>query len=377
VPAVPAAAAGSAIDGDVAAAQEWVVGLVGARSTSERGRHLVADVAYDPTAVGGTSVVGRTEYLRAEEHLGTRPGVTAPLYLDSTRAALVGKEVLVVLEVGPDGVHRRTDLARLPGRGTPRYSSARTQPGGWPRELWVLEATAGCASAQLAGMHLDAAGHVTAARTLRPAESVARCGGTPAGWWVARGLPAPLGARVTGGVQTSGGRVEIRNGGGWLDGLVRQELARFDRAGLGSPPTRAVTFDPHDPRCAHAQGWFDYTSTDVLVCADQDTICSNGDCWGGDALRAVLGHELAHAWVQGHADEVARARFLEAVGLARWDDPADHRDARGVEWAAEVLAWALRGEPDPTPATLLHPRCPVLAAGYRALTGHPAPVPCR
>jgi hypothetical protein len=377
---VPAQAGDAAVDrAGVLAATEWLDALVAASSPLERGRYLAADATYDATALQGRVATGRSEYLQAEDDDGTRLPSASPLYLDAAGAALlVGRErgdALVVLDVGSDGIERRTDLARVVGTPAPTYASALPE-GGWPGQLWVLQPATTCPGAQLHGMVLDAAGRVTTRRTLRLSGDLARCGGGSTGWWVARPLPGPLGLHVTGTVETATGQVVVRNGSGRLHEALREEIARYARAGLDSPATTAVVFDPLDARCAAMQGWFDFATTAILVCADEDSICSDGRCWGQDALRRVLRHELAHAWVFDHEDASVRARLLGTVSIHRWNDPTDQHHQRGVEWAAEVLAWAMSGRCDETPATLRHPDPRLLRAAFTVLTGTSATSAC-
>lgn len=374
--ALAAAATATAARADVGAAQRWVEGFVAASTLEERSRYLAADVSYAPGAgeAAGAAVVGRTEYLRTEDELGAGPTATGPLYLDDVGAALLtrlhGRQVLVLLDIGRDGVQRRFDLVAVGDAGSRSYASLAPGPGRWPDQLWVLEGSGPCSGPALRGMHLDTAGRATSQRTLRLAHDLARCGGASAGWWSGRRPPEPLHRRVTGTVVTSAGQIEIRNGDG-LQAAVREEVGRFERAGLGAPVTPRVTFDPH-PRngtCERNQGWFDLSSGAILVCADADTLCSYGRCWAGERVAAVLRHELAHAWVQTHVDHRARAHFLATVGLESWNDPTEHHDRRGIEWAAEILAWAVAGRSVSTPVTLAHPDRALLLAGCDALTG--------
>ena len=84
--------------------------------------------------------------------------------------------------------------------------------------------------------------------------------------------------------------------------------------------------------------------------------------------KLCLLHEMAHAWLAQHLTTATRTAFLEHASLTTWWDAEVRWHERGVEYAAETLAWGLMdrrlrmvriGDP-----TVDH-----LETGYRLLTG--------
>jgi hypothetical protein len=93
-----------------------------------------------------------------------------------------------------------------------------------------------------------------------------------------------------------------------------------------------------------------------------------------EAKRCML-HELAHVWIDQNVDIESRERFMAHTGATAWDDPAVPWHARGVEQAAETLAWGLMSEPTAAQACP-ESVCLRRAAGFATLTGRTPDIDC-
>lgn len=157
-------------------------------------------------------------------------------------------------------------------------------------------------------------------------------------------------------------------------------LARwlFDRYAEGSlpPPDVAAVWFPPSVDCALSEGIAmpeDGRVEDqhtVTLCFDSDDTLSGwpGQPWSAHVVHQGL-HEYAHVWMYDRLDDAMRQAFLERVGLDVWRSAEVFWPERGVEVAAETIAWGLAGEDlaeyliDPPPS------CEELTARYELLTG--------
>jgi hypothetical protein len=221
-------------------------------------------------------------------------------------------------------------------------------------------------------------------------ESLRRCARADElapGWWSGRSLPLPFGERVTGRLDTPGGPILIRNGTPELEEFVTWVMERFVRAGLPPPRVRTVAFDPFARRCS---GLFGYTEgrrgkANILICADaavgsgwrdpRDPACRDLDCPEVNrGRRALLLHELGHAWLISHFDARKREEFMRHVGVEAWSGDTSPPTERGVEWAASIIAWGLGGNEPTLPEG--EGWCDHLRRGYRILTDAEPLVEC-
>jgi hypothetical protein len=85
-------------------------------------------------------------------------------------------------------------------------------------------------------------------------------------------------------------------------------------------------------------------------------------------VRFSLLHELAHVWLLGHLDDGTRAAFLEAEGLPVWRSSEVPWHLRGVEQAADTIAWGLMDERIPL-TRFGSPDCEATAGSFELLTG--------
>ena len=102
---------------------------------------------------------------------------------------------------------------------------------------------------------------------------------------------------------------------------------------------------------------------------DEQAACRDEDC--NEILpswRAVVLHEIAHAWLDTHLDVIDIERFLDHVGVDAWRDPDLPWDENGLEHAADTIAWGLMDR-DIEMLRVGQPSDDQLAEGFRMLTG--------
>lgn len=194
-------------------------------------------------------------------------------------------------------------------------------------------------------------------------------------WWEEVGVPPRIEEQVSGHVALSdGSAVDVVNGTPHMTDFFRWGVARFDEAGLASPRVESVTFAPV-PVCERLAGLVvesDHGDPDLVMCTHDDEACepSADDCATiGRQTRLALLHELAHVWLIDHVDVDTQERFMALVGTQVWrgSEGAPWHE-RGVEQAAETLAWGLLDEPT-TLGRIGDPSCAVVAEGFAVLTG--------
>ena len=141
--------------------------------------------------------------------------------------------------------------------------------------------------------------------------------------------------------------------------LARWAVDRFDRADLQLPPV-SIAF--HDDKAA-CDGHFGYfrPSHSIDIC---------GFNWNRFLVtpKKTLLHELAHAWTHETLDSETRDRFLDLRGLDTWQDNSVPWEERGVEHAAEVMAWGLMDE-ELFLTSIGEAGTPQLAEAFELLTG--------
>lgn len=148
---------------------------------------------------------------------------------------------------------------------------------------------------------------------------------------------------------TPGGQsVEVSNHTADGLALVNWAFARFEVAGLVEPTVREIDFGHGDPGCEDAAGWavLGVGDESITMCLDIDRICRHVD---GAAVFTVVGrvcilHELSHLWLSQNVTEPAHSEFMELTGANNWRDPDTPWSERGVEQAADTIAWGLLGE---------------------------------
>jgi hypothetical protein len=190
-----------------------------------------------------------------------------------------------------------------------------------------------------------------AALALAAAATVAALGAAarPADRPTAPAAPAaPVVTTVT------GGNAEARAAVDWA-------LERYEAAELQALPPVEIKLHPSDAGCRGELGYYRAGRIDLCTAASSEPY----------AQKFAL-HELAHAWTAAHVGADLQGRFLELRDLDRWNTAGDAWKERGIEQAAEIIAWGL-GEGEilpllPEPATTAE-----LVAAFELLTGE-API---
>jgi hypothetical protein len=143
--------------------------------------------------------------------------------------------------------------------------------------------------------------------------------------------------------------------------MARWAVGRFSESGLGVP-TLEIQFHRDRAGCDGRLGM--HRDGTAHICG----IHVN------DLSRRDLLHEMSHAWVDEHVSEVREARFLRLRQLETWNDHDVEWEERGTEHAAEIIGWAVAGQPDGKgmPSIPMNDP-PQLAAAFELLTGHPLP----
>jgi hypothetical protein len=143
--------------------------------------------------------------------------------------------------------------------------------------------------------------------------------------------------------------------------MTLESAGRFREAGLGEP-TVLIRF--HDDR----ESCDDRTGRSYSGTVDLCGIHAN------ELSRRTVLHEMAHAWLDAHVSAGLEERFLRLRQLERWNDHDDEWEQRGTEHAAEIVEWALAGQPTGTELPSIPDNAPSqLARGYELLTGRPLP----
>ena len=192
------------------------------------------------------------------------------------------------------------------------------------------------------------------------------------GWWSGLGLPSALDQIATGSVVARDGNpIEVRNGTPILVDLFEWGLERFTERGLPSPSIDTVTFEP-SRSCEGLSGRVidDGTTRNLYLCMYDSDVCTNADSCASPApsARVSVLHELAHAWMLDYIDDGTIDETLALSGRTAWDDHGVAWFDRGVEYAADVMAWGLSDEALPM-VRIGAPPCSELAAAFTLLTG--------
>jgi hypothetical protein len=205
--------------------------------------------------------------------------------------------------------------------------------------------------------------------------SVRRCDGSAGdGWW--NGFdPVPTHQLTIETTTIAGHRVDLVNAGPEQADFWRWLLERYALGSIGLPDVAAVWFPP-SVDCGLAEGIakreddrFEGSHT-VTLCFTPDELASGwpNERWSDHAVHQGL-HELAHIWMYDHLDEIDHLIFLRRAGLDVWRDVDVFWPQRGVEAAAETIAWGLAGAGRAEYLIQPAPSCSELAARYELLTG--------
>lgn len=271
----------------------------------------------------------------------------------------------------------RMSILDLPdGAGRAVHAAPSDSGGMGPEEVRLLvevDDGTGCPGLMAVALGLDG-DRVDWELRYHDIESIRRCNDPTAlqpGWWEGREIPASVFRERTGTITYGGLTIEVWNGTPDLEAFAELGLARFAEAGLPTPRVASITFIRARTACYEVGGTARWSErgADITLCRTTDDICLDETCrtWA-PRHRQLLLHELAHPWLDEHADETVRAEFLDLVELPRWSDPSDRWDERGVEWAADAIAYGLMDDPVEI-APELATTCDERLAGFRVLTG--------
>jgi hypothetical protein len=262
-------------------------------------------------------------------------------------------------------------------RGRAIYISPSITEQSGPLEVRiVLEADNGngCPGALVAELGWDG-GRIAWERRYHDIASTRRCLDTAElepGWWEEIAVPDPVRIQESEPMIWTERDVTVRivNGSPAATRFVRWGLERFAAAGLPLPPVASVTFLSSKSTCRGHHGLFEGADDQVRItlCYTLDTICVDDPCstWY-PAPRHTLLHELAHAWTEEHMTAQEKQDYLALEGLDQWSDTTDPWADRGIERAAQAIAFALSGTPE-TACTPDDPD-PQHLEGFRRITG--------
>lgn len=164
--------------------------------------------------------------------------------------------------------------------------------------------------------------------------------------------------------------ITIYQGTPALNRLVAWGLGRFEAAGLAPPTIASVTFTLFSNDCEDVRALYRAApeGATLIFCFGEGLACQDDACDDfTPAGRSEMLHELAHAWMHTSLDDSIERRFLDHVGLATWNDPTTAWERRGVEHAAETIAWGLM-DCDVRMLRIGNPGPEDLATGFRILT---------
>jgi len=164
--------------------------------------------------------------------------------------------------------------------------------------------------------------------------------------------------------------------------LVHWLFERYLAGGLQRPEVAAFFFPPSID-CDLAEGIAERDDVrfdgehSVTLCFDDDQLSGGlpGRRWAPHVAHQGL-HELAHVWMYDNVDEAGRDAFVERVGLDVWRGADVFWPERGVEAAAETIAWGLAGDEVAEYVIQPVPACEQLTDRYRSLTGRPPLTSC-
>ncbi len=241
------------------------------------------------------------------------------------------------------------------------------------RAIGIYEVTneAGC-SRQVAVLWRIAGDRIVEETRYQEVATYAECyhANRPEGWWTGLDLPSPSDQVVSDSFTTPAGHgIVVHNGTGRLKSVILSALERFTEAGLDEPQFDSLTFEP-SRRCEDRSGRLlqQQGTRDILLCFFESEVCPQDTCSDLPLnTRANVLHELAHAWILDNVDSARQEDLLEVAGKETWDDDTYPWPDRGVEYAAEVMAWGLLSESAPM-VRIGRPGCTDLLAAFQVLT---------
>jgi hypothetical protein len=296
-------------------------------------------------------------------------------------------EDIVALAAEQQGSSSPLEIDMLPGLSGPAVFvlGGRDPTYQEPVQSMTMLVTAGdregCPGHMAIRLELNAHGRITQESRYHRVDTLTRCmpggvaesSGTAATrWWDEIAIPPPVAKVQTGALDLNGGLVPVFNSTPGLDRLITWAAGRFPQAGLTTPTLTEVAF--YDARldiCRNIRGFT--VDGSLALCFVEETACTDQTCTGWEPTpKATALHEFGHAWMATLQKETQQ-QFTDQAGLARWADKTDYWGERGVELAAETIAWALMDEPYTVNPKLGERPCDELGALFETLTGEPVP----
>jgi hypothetical protein len=234
----------------------------------------------------------------------------------------------------------------------------------------------GCTIQTAVTWQLDDAGRITGETRYPEVESVRACDRHkgPEGWWTGLGPPISRDEIVTGVLETPQGQtIEVFNGTGRLMDLIEWSFDRFAAVGMAEPRLDSVTFEP-TRRCEGVGGRVTAgdDAHDLVLCIDEPDLCGQPESCSVPllAIRSAMLHEMGHAWLHDNTDAASRNQLLEVSRRSVWSSSDIPWVERGVEYAAEIIAWGLIDERIEL-EQLGSPPCGELLEAFGVLTKRP------
>ncbi len=278
--------------------------------------------------------------------------------------------------VGFDALAEEMEAARAIDRG-PWPERFRFDVGDRHEQIAVFQLGGSCPALEARRWVLEGGVIVDETRYVH-VPSVRRCEGSAGdGWWT--GFEAVASDEFAVETLEIGGRsIELVNARVSQIELIRWLSDRYAAAALDRPDVAAVWFPP-SVDCELSEGIatpaddrFELGHT-VTLCFDADELSSAWPDrrWSSHVAHQGL-HELAHVWMYDHLGERDERAFLERVRLDSWRDANVFWPERGVEVAAETIAWGLAESAQAEYVIGPRPDCAELTARFVMLTGrHP------
>ncbi|MGI9606065.1 MAG: hypothetical protein ACR2P0_08005 [Acidimicrobiales bacterium] len=113
-----------------------------------------------------------------------------------------------------------------------------------------------------------------------------------------------------------------------LERIIEDVTDMYEAAGLGLPPLN-IHVHPNTDACNGAPGLYSKGGDPHRV-----DLCIPS--------RALVVHELAHAWEYHNVDDETRAAFMAETGASEWNSYELPHPARGVEQFAHAIEWGLK-----------------------------------
>jgi len=148
------------------------------------------------------------------------------------------------------------------------------------------------------------------------------------------GAAAPAGVPVDQGSPERGGTTGSPTGhsisGGTLSERIRviYGIVQYHKAGIDLPPVMVYIHEDYDG-CNGHPGLFNKDGAGNRI-----DLCGN-----------VVRHELAHVWTYHNLTDATRAEYVEYANLPTWGDQSYRHAQRGIEQAANIIAWYVGKQP--------------------------------